>query len=130
MWTITGNLIFLETLLIIISNKQIISFVFIMNLYSFDPLLLISGIGVWLLTMSARVRFPALPQFEMWIRSGTRSTQPLEDNWVATWLRKSTLLDLTERDANHIIPSYFHLTDSCRSPVDWCGSLGSCKPYI
>ena len=40
------------------------------------------------------------------------------------WLRKSTLLDLTERNANHIVPV------SCRSLVDRCGSLGSCKPQI
>ena len=44
------------------------------------------------------------------------------------WLRKSTLLDLTERNANHIVPSYCHLPVSCRSQVDRCGSLGSCKP--
>ena len=28
-------------------------------------------------------------KFKMWIRSGTGSTQPREDNWVATWLRSS-----------------------------------------
>ena len=43
------------------------------------------------------------------IRSVTGSTQPREDNWVATWLRKSTLLDLTERNAYNIIPPYCHL---------------------
>ena len=31
---------------------------------------------------------------------------------------KSTLLDLRERNANHSIPSYFHLPFSCRSLVD------------
>ena len=46
------------------------------------------------------------------------------------WLRKSTLLDLMERNVNHIIPSYCHLPVSCRSLVDRCGSLGSCKPQI
>ena len=30
-------------------------------------------------------------------------------------LRKWTLLDLTERNANHIIPLYCHLPVSCRS---------------
>ena len=46
------------------------------------------------------------------------------------WLRKSTLLDLTERNANLIIPSCCHLPISCRSLVDRCGSRGSCKPQI
>ena len=32
--------------------------------------------------------------------------------------------------AIHIIPSYCHLSVSCRSLVDWCGSFGSCKPQI
>jgi hypothetical protein len=31
---------------------------------------------------------------------------------------------------HHIIPSYCHLPVSCRSLVDRCGSLGSCKPQI
>ena len=42
----------------------------------------------------------------------------------------STLLDLTERSANHITPSYCHLPVSCRSPVGRCGFFGSCKPQI
>ena len=46
------------------------------------------------------------------------------------WLRKSTLIDLTGRNANHIIPSCCHLPVSCRSLVDRCGSPGSCKPQI
>ena len=45
-------------------------------------------------------------------------------------LRKSTLIDLMERNANHIIPSYCYLPVSCRSLVDRCGSSGSCKPQI
>ena len=43
---------------------------------------------------------------------------------------KSTLIDLMERNANHIIPSYCYLPASCRSLTDRCGSLGSCKPQI
>ena len=42
----------------------------------------------------------------------------------------STLLDLTELNVNHIIPSYGHLSVSCRSLVDRCGFPGSCKPQI
>ena len=30
------------------------------------------------------VRFSQILKFKMWIRSGTGSTQPREDNWVAT----------------------------------------------
>ena len=38
--------------------------------------------------------------------------------------------DLTERNANHIIPSCCHLPVSCRSLVDRFGSPGSCRPQI
>ena len=41
-----------------------------------------------------------------------------------------TLLDLTEHNANHIIPSYCHLPVSCRSLFDRCGSIGSCNSQI
>ena len=40
----------------------------------------------------------------------------------------ATLIDLTERNANHIIPSYSHLQVSCRSLVDRYGSSRSSKP--
>ena len=40
------------------------------------------------------------------------------------------VLDLTERNANHIIPFYCHLPVSCRSLVDRSGSLESCKPQF
>ena len=53
----------------------------------------------------------------------------LMENW-RIWLRKSKLIDLTERNGNHIIPLYCHRPVSCRSLVDRCGSLGSCKPQI
>ena len=39
-------------------------------------------------------------------------------------------MDLTERNANHIIPLYCYLLVSCRGLVDRCGSPGSCKPQI
>ena len=32
-----------------------------------------------------------------------------------------------EHNANHIIPLYCHLPVSCRSLLDRCGFLGSCK---
>ena len=47
---------------------------------------------------------------------------------IQVGLRKLTLLDLRERNVNHIIPSYCHLPVSYRSLRDRCGSLGSCKP--
>ena len=42
----------------------------------------------------------------------------------------SCCYDLSERNANDIIPSYCHLPASCRSLVDRWGSLGSCKSQI
>ena len=42
--------------------------------------------------MRPRVSFPALPQFQMWIRSGTGSNQPREDNWIATSLKVADLI--------------------------------------
>ena len=82
----------------------------------------------WL--MRSRVRSPALPQIlkldYVW-------------NWVhpASWgqlvsylIEKSKLLDLLERNVNRIIPSCCHLTVSCRSLVDRCGSLGNWKTQI
>ena len=46
------------------------------------------------------------------------------------WLRKPTLIELMERNAKDIIPSYCQVTVSRRSPVHRCGSFGSCKPEI
>ena len=40
------------------------------------------------------------------------------------------LIDVTERNTNHIIPSYCYLPVSCRNLVHRCGSLGSCKSQI
>ena len=37
---------------------------------------------------------------------------------------------MTEHNSNHIIPLYCHLPVKCRSLVDMCDSLGSCKPQI
>ena len=42
----------------------------------------------------------------------------------------STLIVLTERNANHIIASNCYLPVSYRSLVNRCGSLGICKPQI
>ena len=39
---------------------------------------------VWLLTKRLQVSFPALPQFEKWIRSGMESSLSHEENLVAT----------------------------------------------
>ena len=42
--------------------------------------------------------------------------------------RKSILIDLTKRNANHIIPSYFHPPVGYRGLVQRCGFTGACKP--
>ena len=56
-----------------------------------------------------------------------RAIWQLLDWEVADLINKSTLIDLMERNANYIIPSYCYLPVSCRSLVDRCGSLGSWK---
>ena len=50
---------------------------------------LFSGQSFWLQIQRSRVRFPALPDFLSSSRSGTGSTQPLEVNWGATWIKSS-----------------------------------------
>ena len=42
-------------------------------------------------------------------------------------ITKVDILDLSERNANRIIPLCCYLPVSCRSLVDRCDSLGSCK---
>ena len=59
-----------------------------------------------------------------------RTIGQLFDWEVRIRLGKSTLIDLTKRNNNHITSSYCHWAVSCRSLVDRCGSLGSCKPQI
>ena len=46
---------------------------------------------------------------------------------VADLIKKADIVRLD--GVNHIIPSYCHLQVSCRSLVDRCDSLGSCKPH-
>ena len=59
-----------------------------------------------------------------------RKIRYLLDWEVADMIRKVDLLHLKEHNANHITPSYCYLPVGCRSLVDRCGSLGSCKPHI
>jgi hypothetical protein len=47
-----------------------------------------SGQSSWLQIQRFRVRFPVLPDFLRNSGSGTGSTQPREDNWGATWMKK------------------------------------------
>jgi hypothetical protein len=44
--------------------------------------------SLWLQIQRSRVRFLALPDFLRSRGSGTGSTQPCEDNWGATWMKK------------------------------------------
>jgi hypothetical protein len=52
------------------------------------PSLWSSGQSFWLQIQSSRVLFPVLPHFLRNMGSGTGSTQPREDNWGATWMKK------------------------------------------
>jgi hypothetical protein len=52
------------------------------------PPLWSSGQNFWLQIQRYRVRFPALPDFLRSRGSGTGYTQPREDNWGATWMKK------------------------------------------
>jgi hypothetical protein len=47
-----------------------------------------SGQSFWLQIQRSRIRFPALPDFLRSEGSGTGSTQPPEDNWGSTWMKK------------------------------------------
>ena len=57
----------------------------------------------------------------------TTSAQPRDniDCEVGVWLRRSTLIDLTDLNANHIIPSWCHLAVSYRSLLDRLAPLGA-----
>jgi hypothetical protein len=70
------------------------------------------GQSSWLQIQRTRVQFPALPDILRSSRSGTGSTQPREDNWGATWVkrqqlpsRKSRLTVVGTRCADHATPS-------------------------
>ena len=87
-----------------------------------------SGQQIWLLIMRSRVRSPALPQIlnvdKVWNEVHPASWGQLVSYLIdkqRIWIRNATLLDLTERNVNHIIPSYCHLPS--RSLVDRCGSF-------
>ena len=89
-----------------------------------------SGQRIWQLDMRTRVRFLEFSKCNLRIRSGTGSTHPREDNWLdiliekqEIWLRKPTLIDLTEWNINQITPSYCNLPVSYRNVVHQCGFL-------
>ena len=78
---------------------------------------------VWHLSKRSGVQFPALSKLFNMAHpvSWGHLDSYLIEKW-RIWLRKSPLSDLRERNANHIVPSSYHLLDT--------GSLGSCKPQI
>jgi hypothetical protein len=56
--------------------------------FFFWPALWSSGQSFWLQFQRSWVRFLALPDFLRCRGSGTGSTEPREDNWGATWMKK------------------------------------------
>jgi hypothetical protein len=60
----------------------------IMKMGTFRPPLWSSGHSFWLQILMSRIRFPALPDFLRSSGSGTGFTQPREDNWGTTWMKK------------------------------------------
>jgi hypothetical protein len=55
------------------------------------------GQSFWLQIQRPRVQFPSLSDFLRSRGSGTGSTQPREDNWWATWMKKQRLLSRKPR---------------------------------
>jgi hypothetical protein len=47
-----------------------------------------AGQASWLQTQRSRARFPALPHSLSCCGPGTGYSQPLGDNWGATWMKK------------------------------------------
>jgi hypothetical protein len=56
-----------------------------------EPPLWSSGQSSWLQFRRSWVLFPALPDFLRSRGSGTGSTQPREDTWGATWMKKQRI---------------------------------------
>ena len=49
---------------------------------------------------------------------------------ILEYLYAILLLDLIERNLNHIILSYYPLPVGCKNLVDWYGSLGNGKLHF
>jgi hypothetical protein len=70
------------------SNPTLFCLLFNDAITRLGPPLWSSGHSFWLQIQRSRVRFPALPDILRSRGSGTGSTQPREENWGATWMKK------------------------------------------
>jgi hypothetical protein len=63
-------------------------FIYILFRKLLRPPLWSSAQSFWLQIQRSLIRFPALPDFLRSMWSGTGSTQPRENNWGTTWMKK------------------------------------------
>jgi hypothetical protein len=80
-------LIFLPSALHI-RHRNFLDFIILRVISGLWPPLWSSGKSFWLQIQRSRVLFPALSDFLRSGGSGTGSTQPREDKWAVTWMKK------------------------------------------
>jgi hypothetical protein len=90
-----------------------------------------TGQSFWLQIQRSQVWFPALPDLLRSSGFGTRSTQPHEDNWGATWRksrlrsRKPRLMTVGIHCADHATPSIHKSCHYFANKRRWLGRYSS-----
>jgi hypothetical protein len=91
-WVLVVSFFYRQTAVVPLQNRphfiiSLLSF-FLKHRSGLRPPLWSSSQSSWLQIQRSQVRFPALPDFLRCSGAGTGSTQPREDNWGATWMKK------------------------------------------